>query len=75
MIDITNINDLQKYINSYGFKGFDIYERTEEWAAIDVEGESESKINHCIQRLNTYGNGVHADLWEHYIEIYIGEEH
>ena len=71
---MSKIDEIQKYINSYGFKGFDIYERSDEWAAIDVDGENEREIHYCIQRINTFGNDVHADLWEHYIEIYLGKE-
>lgn len=67
-----NIEEMQVNLNAYGFENFKIYERTGEWAAIDVQDKNKSETISCIERLRSFG--LQVEQWEHYIEIYIGKE-
>ncbi len=66
------VDEIQRFIDGYGFSDFDVYERTDEWLAIDVEGQPESEVNSLVTRLNAYGLDI--DRYDHYIEIYIGDD-
>lgn len=66
---IKAAEDIQQFINGYGFKNFTVYGRTDNWLAIDVDGENESEIYSLLYRLHAWN--LNADLYEHYIEINI----
>lgn len=59
--------DVQKYIDGYGFRKFDVYDKDDYTLAIDVEGERESEVIALLNRLQTWG--LNAGLREPYIEI------
>lgn len=63
---------VQEFINGYGFRQFSVYPRTDEWLAIDTEGEDEDEVTALLTRLRAWG--LDADDDDHYIEIYIGDE-
>lgn len=63
---------IQNFIDEYGFSNFDVYDRTNEWLAIDVEGEDEDTILSLLNRLHAWD--LDASISDHYIEIYIGDD-
>ena len=63
---------IQKFINGYGFERFIVYSRTDEWLAIDTKEEDESAIIALKNRLCAWN--LQCNIWEHYIEIYIGDD-
>lgn len=64
--------DIQKFINGYDFSKFDVYSRTDDYLAIDVEGINEDEVVSLLNRLHAWN--LSANQWEHYIEIYIGND-
>lgn len=64
--------DIQKFINGYGFSKFDVYPRTDDYLAIDVEGINEDEVASLLNRLHAWN--LNVNQWEHYIEIYIGND-
>ena len=52
---------VQNFINGYGFRNFDVYDRSDEWLAIDVEGEDEDEVLSLLSRLQSWGLNASID--------------
>ena len=61
---------IQKYINSYGFNNYVVYDRDENWCAIDFEGEDEDDVIPLVNRIKAII--PETSIFEHYIEMYVG---
>ena len=61
---------IQKYINSYGFNNYVVYDRDENWCAIDFEGEDEDDVIPLVSRIKKII--PETSIFEHYIEMYVG---
>lgn len=68
----TNVDIVQDFIDGYGFEEFSVYDRGNGWLAIDFDGYSEDDIRPLLNRLHAWN--LDADAYEHYIEIYIGDD-
>lgn len=66
------VDRVQNFLDSYGLGDFKVYERDKNWLAVDVDGFSSDDIGYLLSRLRSVG--LQADLWEHYVEIYIGDK-
>lgn len=63
---------IQKFINSYGFDGYDVYENTPTELAIDFDGESKEDIIPLVNRLKSIIPDV--DVEDHYIRISLNDK-
>lgn len=61
---------IQKYINSYGFNNYVVYDRDENWCAIDFEGKDEDDVIPLVNRIKAII--PETSIFEHYIEMYVG---
>ena len=65
-------DQIQRFIDGYGFSKFAVYPRTDEYLAIDIEGEDEDEVNSLLNRLHAWN--LDADIYDHYIEINIADD-
>lgn len=66
-----NAASIQKFIDSYGFSEYDVYENTPTELAIDFDGESKEDIIPLVNRLKSIIPDV--DVEDHYIRISLEE--
>lgn len=65
-------DQIQRFIDGYGFSKFAVYPRTDEYLAIDIEGEDEDEVDSLLNRLHAWN--LDADIYDHYIEINIADD-
>ena len=63
---------IQNFIDGYGFNNFEVYPRTDDYVAIDIDGEDEDEVVELLNRLHAWG--LDADKYDHYVEIDISED-
>lgn len=69
-----DVASIQRFIDSYGFSEFEVYENEPGYYAIDFEGYDKNDVIPLYYRLRTmFGDAVNWDYeYDHYILIELG---